>query len=327
MSVFFSIVVPVYNRPDEIKELLQSLTNQTYKDFEVLIVEDGSSLKCDAICDEFKEKLDIKYFFKPNSGRSETRNYGLERANGEFFVIFDSDVILPPHYFETVKKNIEKDAIECYGGPDSADDSFNAVQKAINYSMTSIFTTGGIRGGTKKVDKFSPRSFNMGFSKEVFKTVGGYKNIIGEDIDLSIRIKNAGFKIKLIRDAYVFHKRRVSFKKFFKQVYTFGKARVLLSKMHPKSLKIVHLFPACFVLGTFLLLILAIIFNSFYFVLPLLLFVLVVFVESLIKNKNFKVAGLSILASFYQLFGYGLGFLDEMFTGSASKKTQENLYK
>ena len=327
MSVFFSIVVPVYNRPDEIKELLQSLTNQTYKDFEVLIVEDGSSFKCDAICDEFKEKLDIKYFFKPNSGRSETRNYGLERANGEFFVIFDSDVILPPHYFETVKKNIEKDAIECYGGPDSADDSFNAVQKAINYSMTSIFTTGGIRGGTKKVDKFSPRSFNMGFSKEVFKTVGGYKNIIGEDIDLSIRIKNAGFKIKLIRDAYVFHKRRVSFKKFFKQVYTFGKARVLLSKMHPKSLKIVHLFPACFVLGTFLLLILAIIFNSFYFVLPLLLFVLVVFAESLIKNKNFKVAGLSILASFYQLFGYGLGFLDEMFTGSASKKTQENLYK
>lgn len=327
MNPYFSVIVPVFNRPDEVQELLDSLVSQTSKDFEVLIVEDGSTLKCEEVCNKFADKLDLKYMFKPNSGRSETRNYGMERANGEYFVIFDSDVILPPHYFETVKRNLDAEYTDCYGGPDSADDSFSDVQKAINYSMTSVMTTGGIRGATKNVEKFSPRSFNMGMSKEVFAKVGGYKNMIGEDIDLSIRIKAAGFKTRLFRDAYVFHKRRVSFRKFFRQVNTFGKGRVLLSKMHPGSLKAVHTMPMFFVLGNFALVALAAAFLNLWFLLPLAVYIVAVFFESLVKNKKISIAFLSIVASYWQLFGYGTGFMGELITGKAGKSSQEKLYK
>lgn len=327
MTPYFSVIVPVYNRPDEVDELLDSLVKQTNKDFEVLIVEDGSTLKCEDVCNKYVDKLDLKYLFKPNSGRSETRNYGMERANGEYFIIFDSDVILPSNYFEIVRKNLEADYIDCYGGPDSADDSFSIVQKAINYSMTSIMTTGGIRGATKNVDKFSPRSFNMGMSKEVFQKVGGYKNMIGEDIDLSFRIKQAGFKTRLFRDAYVFHKRRVSFKKFYRQVNTFGKGRVLLSKIHPGTLKAVHLLPMFFVLGNLALAALAAIFLNPWFLLPLGVYVIAVFFESLIKNKKLSIAILSIVASYWQLFGYGTGFMGELITRKAGKSSQEKLYK
>lgn len=327
MTPYFSVIVPVFNRPDEVDELLDSLVKQTNRDFEVLIVEDGSTLKCDEVCNQYSDKLDLKYIFKPNSGRSETRNYGMERANGEYFVIFDSDVILPPHYFETVKNNLDADYTDCYGGPDNADDSFSDVQKAINYSMTSIMTTGGIRGATKNVEKFSPRSFNMGMSKEVFRKVGGYKNMIGEDIDLSFRIKDAGFKSRLFRDAYVFHKRRVSFKKFFRQVNTFGKGRVLLSKMHPGTLKAVHLMPMFFVLGNVALVALAAAFVNLWFLLPLGVYVISVFFESLIKNKKISIAFLSIMASYWQLFGYGTGFMGELISGKAGKSSQEKLYK
>lgn len=327
MTPYFSVIVPVYNRPDEVDELLDSLVKQTNKDFEVLIVEDGSTLKCEDVCNKYVDKLDLKYLFKPNSGRSETRNYGMERANGEYFIIFDSDVILPSNYFEIVRKNLEADYIDCYGGPDSADDSFSNVQKAINYSMTSIMTTGGIRGATKNVDKFSPRSFNMGMSKEVFQKVGGYKNMIGEDIDLSFRIKQAGFKTRLFRDAYVFHKRRVSFKKFYRQVNTFGKGRVLLSKIHPGTLKAVHLLPMFFVLGNLALAALAAIFLNPWFLLPLGVYVIAVFFESLIKNKKLSIAILSIVASYWQLFGYGTGFMGELITRKAGKSSQEKLYK
>jgi len=327
MTPYFSVIVPVFNRPDEVNELLNSLQNQTYKDFEVLIVEDGSTNKCDEVCNLYKDKINLQYLYKPNSGRSETRNYGMERANGEYFVIFDSDVILPPKYFEIVKQSLESDYTDCYGGPDSADDSFTDVQKAINYSMTSVMTTGGIRGATKNVDKFSPRSFNMGLSKEVFHKVGGYKNMIGEDIDLSIRIQTAGFRTKLIREAYVYHKRRVSFKKFFKQVNTFGKGRVLLYKMHPGSLKAVHLLPMFFVCGNIDLILLSVIFMSLWPMLPIAVYILAVFIESLIKNKKLSIAFLSIISSYWQLFGYGIGFIDELLTGSAAKSAQEKLYK
>lgn len=327
MNPYFSVIVPVFNRPDEVQELLDSLVSQTSKDFEVLIVEDGSTLKCEEVCNKFADKLDLKYMFKPNSGRSETRNYGMERANGQYFVIFDSDVILPPHYFETVKRNLDAEYTDCYGGPDSADDSFSDVQKAINYSMTSIMTTGGIRGATKNVEKFSPRSFNMGMSKDVFAKVGGYKNMIGEDIDLSIRIKASGFKTRLFRDAYVFHKRRVSFRKFFRQVNTFGKGRVLLSKMHPGSLKAVHAMPMFFVLGNVALVALASAFLNLWFLLPLGVYIVAVFLESLVKNKKISIAFLSIIASYWQLFGYGTGFMGELVTGKAGKSSQEKLYK
>lgn len=321
----FSIIIPVFNRPDEVDELLASLTRQTDKGFEVLVIEDGSTIPCDEICRKYEEQLDLHYYFKPNSGRSETRNFGMERASGDWFVIYDSDVIVPPHYIATVRAELKKNPVDCYGGPDAADASFSDIQKAINYSMTSFMTTGGIRGATKNKAKFSPRSFNMGISRKCFETVGGYKNMIGEDIDLSIRIQQAGFKTTLIPEAYVFHKRRVDPRKFFRQVNTFGKGRVLLGEIHPGSLKIVHLLPAAFVLGNIALVLLA--FWSPWFLLPIGIYILGLFIESLVKNKSIKIALLSIVAAYMQLFGYGTGFLGECITHKARKAKQEELYK
>ena len=247
---YFSIIIPVYNRPDEVRELLESLVGQTCKDFELLLVEDGSTRRCDEVAGEYSDRLTIRYFYKENSGRSLTRNYGMERAEGRYLVFFDSDCIIPPSYFETVRRRLEETYVDCYGGPDAAHRSFSRLQKAINYAMTSFFTTGGIRGGKGSMEKFTPRTFNMGFSKEVYNRVGGFADMFGEDIDLSLRIRDAGFTTALFRDAYVYHKRRVSFRSFYRQVYVFGMARVDLYLLHPESLKLVHLLPACFVLGT-----------------------------------------------------------------------------
>ena len=235
---YFSVIIPVYNRPDEVRELLESLSKQTLKDFEVLLIEDGSVNRCDTVAQEFDKDLNICYFYKENSGRSLTRNYGMERASGEYLIFFDSDCIIPERYFEIVKARLEEDYVDCFGGPDAAHTSFSNLQKAISYSMTSFFTTGGIRGGKKGMEKFTPRTFNMGFSKEVYKRVGGFKDMFGEDIDLSLRIQKAGFHTVLIRDAFVYHKRRVSFRSFYRQVSVFGRARVDLYLLHPESLKI-----------------------------------------------------------------------------------------
>jgi len=325
-DLYFSIIIPVYNRPDEVEELLESLVKQTDKGFEVLIVEDGSTIRCEEVCKKYENLLTLRYFYKPNSGRSETRNFGMQRALGNYFVIFDSDCIIPPAYFEMVRKNISDNFVDCYGAPDDADKSFSNMQKAINYAMTSFLTTGGIRGATKQKEKFSPRSFNMGISKEVFEKIGGYKNMIGEDIDMSIRIKDAGFKTTLIKEAFVFHKRRINLKKFYKQVNTFGKGRVLLHRMHKGSLKMVHLLPMLFVLGNLGLVLLSLLFFSPIFLVPTALFTISLFVESLIKNKNITIALLSVLTSYIQLFGYGFGFLSELITKKATKSTQEELY-
>lgn len=327
----FSIIIPVYNRPDEIKELLQSLVNQLNMGFEVIIIEDGSTITCEDICNKYADKLYIKYYFKTNSGRSETRNFGMQRADGDYFFIFDSDVILPPHYFKTVREILLSNYVDCFGGRDDAGKNFSLLQKAVNYSMTSFFTTGGIRSGKVNPEKYTPRSFNMGFSRQVFETIGGYKNMIGEDIDLSIRIKNAGFKIAYFKDAYVFHKRRVNLKKYYKQVNTFGKGRIILSRIYKNSLKLVHLLPIFFVLGTFFLLFLLLFcFISPYFLfslIPLFTLSFLFFFDSAIKNKSIKIGLLSIVTSFTQIFAYGLGEISEILTGKATKKTQEENYK
>lgn len=315
-------------------ELLESLTKQTDKGFEVLVLEDGSSLPCDKVCKRYEDRLDLHYYFMPGTGRSERRNYGMSHAKGDWFILFDSDVIVPPQYIATVRAELEKTPLDCYGGPDAADDSFNDVQKAINYSMTSIMTTGGIRGAMKNKKKFSPRSFNMGISKKCFEKVGGYRNIISEDIDLSLRIQQAGCRTMLIPEAYVYHKRRVDWKKFFRQVNTFGKGRVLLGELHPGSMKIVHLMPALFVVGHLALalaLALALILGagwwSLLVLVPIVLYVIGIFCESLVKNKSVKIALMSIAAAYIQLFGYGLGFLGECITHKARKANQEEMYR
>lgn len=323
---YLSIVVPVYNRPVEVKELLESLSGQVYKEFEVIIVEDGSEVRSDSVVEEYCPQLDIKYFYKENSGPGLSRNYGAERACGEYIVFLDSDCIIPPGYTEVVRMACRNTHVDAFGGPDRAHDSFTNVQKAINYSMTSFLTTGGIRGQKKSMEKFHPRSFNMGFSKEVFQATGGFSGMrFGEDIDMSIRIMESGFNTVLLPGAYVYHKRRTSFRKFFKQVYNSGGARIHLFLLHPRSLKLVHLLPSAFVVGNIMLLLLAL-FFSWWFLLPLGIFVLAAFFDSLVKNKNLSVAILSIAAAYIQLVAYGIGFLHALIIRGVFKKKTFNMF-
>ena len=353
----YSIIVPVYNRPDEVDELLQSLCEQNFKDFEVIIVEDGSQVPCEAVCRRYEDRLDLHYYYKENSGPGQSRNYGAERAKGDWLIVLDSDVVLPSGYLEAVEKSIncQLSIVNCqfdaWGGPDAAHDSFSSVQKAISYSMTSFFTTGGIRGGSSPqlggkrgaLDKFFPRSYNMGIRREVYQELGGFSKMrFGEDIDFSYRIVEAGYKTALLPDAWVWHKRRTDFRKFFRQVFNSGIARINLTKRHPGTMKFVHVLPAIFTAGTILLTVIAflgliiallglwaswprsgqqphcnhsilLVFFGIFVILaalsPLLLYSLVIFVHSSVKNRSLWVGLLSIPAAFVQLMGYGLGFL------------------
>ena len=329
MEKRFSVIIPVYNRPDEVDELLDSLVKQTYRNFEVIIVEDGSSVTCESVVDKYKSLLDVHYYYKSNSGPGQTRNYGAERSSGTYLLILDSDCVLPPAYLSAIEEELQRDEADAFGGPDRAHDSFSTIQKAINYAMTSFFTTGGIRGGKKKMDKFYPRSFNMGIRADVYKALGGFSKMrFGEDIDFSIRIFKAGYRCRLFPEAWVWHKRRTDFRKFFKQVHNSGIARINLYKKYPDSLKLVHLLPAVFTVGVALCLLclliglLLLVFqnqkDSFMTwgtllvavgVLPLLLFSLLIDIDATLKNKNCKIGVFSVLASFIQLTGYGSGFL------------------
>lgn len=326
----YSIIVPVYNRPDEVDELLGSLTEQTEKDFEVIIVEDGSSVTCEKVCNGYKATLDIHYFMKENSGPGQSRNYGVARAKGEYVIILDSDVVLPPGYIESVSDELEKAPADAFGGPDKAHSSFTDIQKAISYSMTSFFTTGGIRGSKKKkLDKFYPRSFNMGVRRDVYNKLGGFSKMrFGEDIDFSIRIFKAGCKCRLFPESWVWHKRRTDFRKFFRQVYNSGIARINLYKKYPESLKLVHLLPMVFTVGVLFLLLLFVVgivlgatvlrhcdppFGGIICgaaLLPLVLYSLIIFVDSSCQNHSLKIGVLSIRAAFTQLMGYGFGFIE-----------------
>ncbi|NJM14431.1 MAG: glycosyltransferase [Bacteroidales bacterium] len=324
----FSIIIPVYNRPDEIKELLESLLQQTDKAFEVIVVEDGSTLKSEDICAQYADRIDIKYFYKKNEKPAIARNYGMARASGDFFVFFDSDCIIPPHYFQTIRKELTKNYVDAYGGPDRAHDSFNTLQKSISYSMTSFLTTGGIRGGGEKVDKFYPRSFNLGLSKKIFEEMGGFPVIKmhpGEDMVLAIELIKRGYTTRLIKDAFVFHKRRTSLKQFYAQVFRFAKTRVIMSKIYPHTFKIFYTFPSLFLLGMPLLLILS--YWSLLFIVPVALFVLLIFLDSLAKNKSLAVAFNSIISSFYQQFAYGMGFLKTAIEVHFLKYDEFNVFK
>lgn len=318
----YSLIIPVYNRPDEVDELLASLEAQTLKDFEVVVVEDGSTIPCLNIVNEHASRLALRYFQKENSGPGQSRNYGAERSQGEYLIVLDSDCVLPQGYLQAVDEELERRPSDAFGGPDRAHDSFTPVQKAINYSMTSFFTTGGIRGGKKKLDKFYPRSFNMGVHSELYKRLGGFSAMrFGEDIDFSIRIFKSGASCRLFPEAWVWHKRRTDMKKFFKQVHNSGIARINLMKRHPGSLKLVHLLPAIFTVGVVSLVLLFVL-GVVLFALglcgwwvmvaalaPLLLYSVLIFVDSLVQNRSLKVAALSIYASFVQLLGYGTGFI------------------
>ena len=341
----YTIIVPVYNRPDEVDELLESLCTQSVKDFEVIIVEDGSQKPCEDICKRYADKLDIKYFMKTNGGPGQARNYGAERANGEWLIILDSDVVLPKGYLNAIEDGLrgesgeERVEIAAFGGPDAAHPSFTPVQKAISYSMTSFFTTGGIRGGKAKLDKFYPRSFNMGIRRDVYLELGGFSKMrFGEDIDFSYRIVEAGHQTRLFPDAWVWHKRRTDFRKFFRQVYNSGIARINLEKRHPGTLKLVHLLPMVFTVGVIALILIAAVsramihydapnWHTWYWIClaalaPLLLYSLIILIDSSIKNKSLKVGLLSIPAAFVQLMGYGFGFIESWWKRCVLKKDE-----
>lgn len=314
----FSIIVPVYNRPNEVDELLSSLCKQTRSGFEVIIVEDGSQITCEDVCRRYSEKLDIHYFQKENRGPSAARNYGAERAKGDYLLIVDSDIIAPEGYIEAIEAELAKEDADAFGGPDAAHPDFSPIQKAISYSMTSFLTTGGIRGGKKKMDKFYPRSFNLGVKRSVFNALGGFDSSMrfGEDIDFSIRIFANGYKCRLFEEAWVYHKRRSTFKQFFKQVHNSGIARIHLYQKYPKTLKLVHLLPSVFTLGLVLMVLICGvgigIQNPWMTCLPVLLLMLYglgLVLDASYMSRSLYVGCLSCVAAFVQLIGYGTGFL------------------
>ena len=342
----YSIIVPVFNRPDEVDELLESLCQQTLKDFEVIIVEDGSKKPCKDVCDKYADILDLHYYYKDNSGPGQSRNYGAERASGEWLIVLDSDVVLPEGYMQAVADGT-RDGLSAWGGPDAAHESFTPVQKAISYSMTSFFTTGGIRGGKAKLDKFFPRSYNMGILHDVYQQLGGFSKMrFGEDIDFSYRIVEAGYQTRLVPEAWVWHKRRTDFRKFFRQVYNSGIARINLMKRHPGTLKLVHLLPTVFTAGVIGLVLISAVGRAlmhyvdreqFYWMcfapwIPIILYSVIIFIDSTIKNRSLYVGLLSIPAAFTQLMGYGLGFIESWWKRCVLKQDEftafeKNFYK
>jgi glycosyltransferase involved in cell wall biosynthesis len=325
--MFFSIIVPVYNRPDEVHELLESLAIQDFAaNFEIVIIEDGSTIPCEEVVDKFKNKLNISYFLKYNSGPGDSRNFGMQQAKGDYFIIFDSDCIIPKNYLREVSKSLKASFVDCYGGPDAAHPTFTNTQKAINFAMTSFLTTGGIRGGSEKLDAFQPRSFNMGLSRKAFETSKGFGNIHpGEDPDLTIRLWKLGFKTKLIPSAFVYHKRRIDWEKFYTQVNKFGKTRVILNQWHPEYNKITYCFPAFFVIGFFVSLLLL----GFLIDIPMKLYFIyfaVIFIISSIQNRSLKIGYLSIIAVWKQFFGYGFGFIYAFIKLKILKQKPENAF-
>ncbi len=327
MKLFYSFIIPVYNRPQEIKELLESFVSLNYsEEYEIVIVEDGSTETSESIVNDFSKKLSISYYFKQNTGPGASRNFGMERAKGNYFIILDSDCLLPPHYLTTVNEFLAKNFYNCFGGADAAHTSFTALQKAINYTMTSFFTTGGIRGSKKSVTNFEPRSFNMGISKEAFIKTSGFAKIHpGEDPDLSHRILEAGFQTAFIPNAFVYHKRRISWKNFYTQVKKFGMVRPILSVWHPHSAKITFWFPTLFVFFVLCSILLSIWVSPFIMI-PLVVYIMVIFVDSSYRNKSIYIGLLSVIALFVQFFGYGMGFLKSNYYINVLKKEPEKQF-
>jgi glycosyltransferase involved in cell wall biosynthesis len=311
----FSVIIPVYNRPDELRELLTSLTRQTALPYEVIVVEDGSTVSSRGVADEFGALLTIKYITKSNGGQGFARNDGFRTATGDYFVVFDSDALVPPHYFQAVTDHLATDPLDAYGGPDAAHPDFTPVQRAIGYAMTSPFTTGGIRGSQKNLGgQYHPRSFNMGLSRQVWEKTGGYRiSRMGEDIEFAIRIIRSGFRTGLIPEAFIYHKRRTDFGQFFRQLRFFGRARINIARMYPDELKLVHWFPLAFTLGLLSVPVWALV-SPILFGLSLTIFLtfsMLLFIDTTRKTGDWRVAGLSVVAGFVQLTGYGTGFAQE----------------
>jgi GT2 family glycosyltransferase len=328
MERTYSFIIPVYNRPGELAELLESMATQTYSNFEVVIIEDGSDLRSDYLAKEYSGKLNIRYVDLTHCGPSLARNAGTRAAKGDYFIYIDSDCLLPADYLNNIDRFLEKQPLDLFGGPDRASEDFSLTQKAISYAMTSFLTTGGIRGGKKKIDRFYPRSFNMGVSRKAFEAVGGFPETRmhpGEDMVFSIELINKGFSSGLIRDAYVYHKRRTTLGRFFKQVFGFGKTRYIISRVYPETFNLFYLAPSLFLAGSILLVTLWLLFG-FLFLLPLMFWVILVFLDATIRNGSFFTGFIAVIASFIQMYGYGSGFLSAWWSVSIRGKDQYGVF-
>ncbi len=327
----YSFIIPVYNRPDELHELLGTIAIQSFNDFEVVVVEDGSSIKSEAVCNEFSNRFSIHYVYQANTGPGPARNTGAEKAQGRWLIFLDSDCMLPPNYLEIVDKEADCEEFDCFGGPDKAHPTFNTIQKAIGYAMSSVLTTGGIRGAREKLDIFYPRSYNLGVRKSVFMAMQGFSTMrFGEDLDFSMRLLEKGYSTRLIRKAFVFHKRRNNFRSFFKQIFNSGIARINLEFRHPNTIKPVHWLPALFVLGHIMLIAAAIKFPAL--LLTLLIVPAIIFAHALSVTKEFRTSLWAVVATFVQTIGYGLGFLKALVLRGIFRKKEfhdfeRNFYK
>ena len=313
--VHFSVIIPVYNRPQELDELLSCLQQQDFKDFEVIIIEDGSEISSKDIVKSYQSKLNLSYYVKENGGQGFARNYAFERANGNFFIILDSDALVEPDYLSEVNRGIIEGKLDLFGGPDKEHPSFSPIQKAISFSMTSVFTTGGIRGKAQNMGgQFHPRSFNMGISRKVWEATKGFKiTRMGEDIEFSIRCISQGFTSGLLPKAFIYHKRRTSFSQFYKQLHFFGRARINISRFYSKELKWVHFLPLAYFLFFWNTIFLNIIDVNLgiYFSSILAFYWALLLIDGLLSTKNIQVACLGLIAANIQLLAYGKGFLEE----------------
>lgn len=326
--ILVSVIIPVYNRPDEVQELLDSLTMQVLKEeTEVIVVDDGSQARSDEVVKRFEDQLDIKYIYQDNKGPGGARNEGAKHAVGHYLIFLDSDCVLPTDYLKKVQEHLKGDPLDCFGGPDRAHAFFTPIQKAISYSMTSVFTTGGIRGGKKKMDSFYPRSFNLGVRRDVFLEVGGFSDMrYGEDIDFSMSVKEKGYRVGLVEDTFVYHKRRTKFKSFYKQVFSSGTARIDIASRHSNAIKLVHLLPSLFTLGIPATIILGILVHwGFLLIYPV--YFLLLFSDATARNSSVYVGLLSGLAGFIQLIGYGLGFITAAFIKVFKKNKKYTAFK
>jgi len=316
----FSIIIPSFNRVDEITALLVSMEELRFprSQFELIIADDGSTDETLHFIKSYSSAsgLNLILVSQSNQGPGAARNLGVAAASGDFFIFIDSDVTVPGHWLEEISKQLQLEGGQAFGGPDTYRDDFPALLKAINHSMNSFLTTGGLRGKKgKSLARYYPRSFNMGLSRALWEKTGGFSKLRhGQDIEFSHRLHQAGAKILFIPKAFVFHKRRTSLKKFFKQVFNWGVARINLYKMNPSMLEPLHALPAVASAGYLLLSLMAffhpvlkqiwLVFSAFG-----LLLLLFSSAQALRQYRSIAVALYVPLVIPIQIFGYGIGFI------------------
>jgi len=316
----YSIIIPCFNRADEVAELLESISQLKFDpaQFEIIISDDGSTDNTKKLVEQNKSKLqcDLIYLTQNNSGPGAARNHAMENANGDFFIFIDSDVTLSADWLFHIDLTLVEKKADAFGGPDSYREDFSPFLKAVNYSMTSFITTGGLRGKKgKKLARFYPRSFNMGLSRELWKKIGGFGSLRhGQDIEFSHRIIESGAQVIFIDQAVVYHKRRTNLRRFYKQVFNWGVARINLYKINKKMLEPLHSIPAVLTFVAVTLLVLSLIFDLIKTIVLWgfsagILILIYSMIDSIRIYKSIKPALWLPLVMPAQVLGYGFGFI------------------